>query len=579
MKFEILFTVLFCSFVLTLPADEFKVLSIEKDVTDLSAQRFSVRDPNDQFCAIVKVLTDLDNLLFSSNLGIEKVDYKFPGEIWVYIPPGEKRLKFMKEGFIPLDYDIPLKIETASVYKLRITSVTPQKIEPLKTGFLLVETVPPGAELIINNKSTGEKTPCQVELNEGNYSWELRREQYYPSFGSCQIARNTKTQVNDSLKPKFAGIYLISTPEPGASIKIDNKLYPEKTPALIEGLLPGKHAISLTKINYQPKNIQIDLMEGELKTIEAKLDLLKGMLSVFSSPTGAEVKLNGNKYGLTPLLIDSLDISKYFVEVNLKNYIPFNTIVQISKDTVKSVEAVLKNTSEVIINSNPQGAKVSINGKFKGYTPLQLELPLGKAKIKFEQDGYKNIDQTVEINALNHEFNQPLQSKKGNPKDVENEKTGKLFTAFMLGYQYRLAKTYDDTLLTLNKIGSGSRIYGELYFDRVGVGYGYSELAFDKEDDLKAEIKTHSGYMMVLLGKISVKKELLTPFLRVSYDFNTLTYKNSDALSEPVVTTNESFSPAAGIKGVLGKFSLDFTVSYLVRYQTFSYDVGIGFCF
>ena len=68
-------------------AAEFKVVSFEKDLNDKSATNEDTKliDVNGNVCALVKVQTDLKDLIFESTL-LEKSLPPKSGEYWVYLP-------------------------------------------------------------------------------------------------------------------------------------------------------------------------------------------------------------------------------------------------------------------------------------------------------------------------------------------------------------------------------------------------------------------------------------------------------------------------------------------------------------
>ena len=79
-------------------AQEFEVKSFRKDVSDLSAIKDGRKDVNNQNCAIIKVRTNLSDLSIDCNLKITGNVVVKSDEVWLYVSPKEKRLKFMKEG-------------------------------------------------------------------------------------------------------------------------------------------------------------------------------------------------------------------------------------------------------------------------------------------------------------------------------------------------------------------------------------------------------------------------------------------------------------------------------------------------
>ena len=96
---------------------------IVKDVTelqnDLTAARYGYKDVNGDWCAILKVHTDVNDLQFEG-FGYEKHDYRGEGIYLVYLQPDTKSLKLKKEGFIPLAHNFPFKVKGNTVYQIDI---------------------------------------------------------------------------------------------------------------------------------------------------------------------------------------------------------------------------------------------------------------------------------------------------------------------------------------------------------------------------------------------------------------------------------------------------------------------------
>jgi hypothetical protein len=79
-------------------SQNFKVISFEEDMSDLSAVSYARTDVNDDKCAIIKVYTNLDNLYFETRLGIEGDIVNKTGEFWIYVSPKEKQLKMLEQN-------------------------------------------------------------------------------------------------------------------------------------------------------------------------------------------------------------------------------------------------------------------------------------------------------------------------------------------------------------------------------------------------------------------------------------------------------------------------------------------------
>jgi hypothetical protein len=87
---------------------------IVKDVTelpgDLTAQRHGYKDVNGQWCAILKVHTNVKDMRFEG-FGFEKADYLSESGIYlVYLQPDTRNIRFMKQGFIAKSHSFPIKV-------------------------------------------------------------------------------------------------------------------------------------------------------------------------------------------------------------------------------------------------------------------------------------------------------------------------------------------------------------------------------------------------------------------------------------------------------------------------------------
>lgn len=107
---KILLLGLVLSACLTLSAQQISVKSIEELTSDLTARTHPRSDINDNSCALIKVTIPMVKNLMFSGWVMGDVDYH-PGEYWVYVPEGTKKIKFQHEDFAPgeIVFDIPIK--------------------------------------------------------------------------------------------------------------------------------------------------------------------------------------------------------------------------------------------------------------------------------------------------------------------------------------------------------------------------------------------------------------------------------------------------------------------------------------
>jgi len=125
----------------------------------------------------------------------------------------------------------------------------------------------------------------------------------------------------------------------------------------------------------------------------------KGKLSIVSTPDSANVYLNGEKIGITPILEYELPEGRYNVLLEKAGCETQVSPIKILPDKITVVKPILKiQTGSVNIISNPEGAQVFLNGEYKGLTPFTLsDIPVGEYSVRLELKDYEPIEQKVAI--------------------------------------------------------------------------------------------------------------------------------------------------------------------------------------
>jgi len=135
-----------------------------------------------------------------------------------------------------------------------------------------------------------------------------------------------------------------------------------------------------------------------------------GTLSVNSSPSGAQVLVEGRVVGSAPLSL-VLRPGRVEVELRLGGYQTFRTSAQIrpGETTVVNANLVpLVQNGLLQISSNPPGAQVVLNGRVVGNTPLNLTVQPGRYDLELRLGGYQSFrasvtvgnGQTIPVNAI-----------------------------------------------------------------------------------------------------------------------------------------------------------------------------------
>ena len=126
-----------------------------------------------------------------------------------------------------------------------------------------------------------------------------------------------------------------------------------------------------------------------------------GTLKIGSTPSGAKVYIDGAYRGRTPLAI-SVAAGTHNVELRLDGYETYRARVQIGAGQTGRLSPRLVRatpTGTLQIYSTPSGAKVYIDGAYRGQTPLTLTVEAGVHNVELRLDGYETYRARVQIGA------------------------------------------------------------------------------------------------------------------------------------------------------------------------------------
>ncbi|MFC2101161.1 PEGA domain-containing protein [Bacteroidota bacterium] len=436
---KFLVVVLFLSLNFNVFADEFVVIDFYHDPSDLSAQRDSRKDINGEQCAIIKVFTDISGMLFESNLGIEGDVGKKPGEYWLYVSQGEKRIKLSCFGFAPLEFNIPQKIESGNVYILKITNID-KGATSIDKDLVNIKFRINVEEVMI---SINDKTPVKafgniadLRLPPGQTYFKFIKAGYDDYIYELNVEKEKIIDIElaegaESSKLKLPGIVIITSDPSGAEIFLNNQRT-GITPYSGE-LVAGAYQMLLKKNMFQDYSGSFEIIEGETRQLP-KIQLIStsAFMNISSQPENAEVFLGNKNLGKTPIRNFEIESGNYLLKAEKEMYYAEEKNIGLQKGETKNIEFNLKPAFGTLrITSQPTNADLYIDGQYRGKTPQsKLHLPSGVYQLKVSKDLWTEVTEKVEINdgeikekfiALNQNFG-TLQIKTENADIYINDK-------------------------------------------------------------------------------------------------------------------------------------------------------------
>jgi len=118
-----------------------------------------------------------------------------------------------------------------------------------------------------------------------------------------------------------------------------------------------------------------------------------GSLQVNSTTIGAEVFIDGDSAGTTPLPGPlTLTAEDHTLKVTKAGFAPLIDVVKIGKRKTTKIDVDLTPVAGILrVKSNIAQARVFVDGKFVGEAPLEAELPVGPRAVSVTKAGYKDF--------------------------------------------------------------------------------------------------------------------------------------------------------------------------------------------
>lgn len=382
-------------------AQTMSVAGFEERPMDMDARvTHPVTDPNGQTCALIKVETTQTGFGFDTGvIQVVKTEQKI-GEVWVYVQPRVKKITIMHQDYEPVrDYYFPtgaLKEATVYLLKLRIAGAPVQAASTQQhSGFLIINSEPQGAEVWLNNESTGEVTPFRRKLAIGDeVPYRLSLPLYHDEAGMVTVDQPRK-ELQFALRPAFGSVTVTSTPS-GALVFLDEKQVGQ-TPLTLDRIASGSHSLRLQAPQYAVERRNVSVADGQTANVAVTLAARFAEITV-QAPQGAVVTVDGDRKGSGTLswrqgegLCD--------IVVSMAGHRDARRQLEVVAGRAQTVQLTPQPIyGSASVDSDPMDAEIWIDGKQYGVTPNVVErLLVGSHTLVLKKSGCADLQQQFSV--------------------------------------------------------------------------------------------------------------------------------------------------------------------------------------
>lgn len=293
--------------------------------------------------------------------------------------PGPFRLHATLPGYHPLNQTFTVGKEQNQTFNFELRKLP---------GLLTVNSVPDKATVSVDSEPVGTTPMSDLPVEPGERRIEIVVDRYLPQRQQLIIeGKNTKQSLQVELTPAWSEYVFRSKPE-GADILVDGELRGQ-TPATLE-LMQGDHEVVLSLTGHKGWRQLFVVAPNQPQTVpEVRLQKLDGMARVTSQPSDANITVDGEFRGRTPMTLALAPDRTYQISFFKPGYQAAKRSLKITSGAEQQLSVALKPVvAQVKVISHPSNAKVYINGKYAGLGNQTFSLPTQKQKVELRLDGY-----------------------------------------------------------------------------------------------------------------------------------------------------------------------------------------------
>jgi serine/threonine-protein kinase len=202
------------------------------------------------------------------------------------LSPGKHIIFVSKSGYSPETRSVDVAAGSSSSLLLRLAPINP---------LVMVSSTPPGAEVLIDGKSTGRVTPAQFAVEKGSHTVLVRKPGYLDETVTADLAPAQNFQYSPVLKAlgnaddirtvgklnklfgrggdtaAGMGSLSVQTKPKGAQVAINQRVLDKMSPVNVV-LGPGNYIVDVTMTGFKPIHKVVNVDKGGKVAIDEVLE-------------------------------------------------------------------------------------------------------------------------------------------------------------------------------------------------------------------------------------------------------------------------------------------------------------------
>ena len=212
-------------------------------------------------------------------------------------------------------------------------------------------------------------------MRQGRYTVHVSKEGYYDVAQDFEVDEAPSRTIKIELR-KLPGQLTISTDPPADAIVTVDEAKVGRAPYGPLELEPGTHSVTVTAERFLPyaQRLQVPGL-GKVQQLDVQLVRQWANVDISSNPAGAAVFQGTTQIGETPMRLELLEGS-HTLSLIRDGFKAWDATIETvaNEDRVLPTVQLEPANAQLQVNSIPRGANVTVNGRYRGQTPVTIAL-------------------------------------------------------------------------------------------------------------------------------------------------------------------------------------------------------------
>ena len=251
-----------------------------------------------------------------------------------------------------------------------------------------------GARVFVDNELKGTVPFRSDRLASGNHQLRLMKDLYATFVQDFTISDGETLTLSPKLTSDFARITLAV--DGNAEIWVNDERKGAGT--WTGNLATGDYKVQCRLAGHRSttKELSIDqTMDGTTFRLAAPSPIY-GRLDISSSPANADIYLDGQKVGTTPMMLPKCLVGQHTLKVSKAGHSDFTQTFTLAENATEEINARLESGKPVTITA-PEGADIYIDGAKVATTRFEGTLAFGNHTAYAMQGGKKSGEKNINV--------------------------------------------------------------------------------------------------------------------------------------------------------------------------------------